>query len=59
MSISRSYEGMGVGLAVTKQILYKLSGELSVQSDLGKGTTVIFCINNIKANTDIFQELTS
>lgn len=55
MSISRSYEGMGVGLAVTKKILHRLNGEMIVQSESDKGTKVSFVLNNIKLKNEIFQ----
>ncbi len=35
----RSIEGTGLGMAITKSIVDMMSGELTVQSELGKGST--------------------
>lgn len=56
MSISRSYEGMGIGLAITKEIINRLNGEMIVESKENEGTTVVFKLNKIKINTDILQD---
>ncbi len=56
MSISRSYEGMGIGLAVTKKIIQKLNGEMTVVSETTKGTKVIFTLNQIIIQNDILQD---
>lgn len=56
MSISRSYEGMGIGLAVTSKILQKINGEMTVTSEPTKGTKVKFTLYQIKIESDIFQD---
>jgi CheY-like chemotaxis protein len=50
-SINRKYEGIGLGLAVTKGILDLMGGEISVQSEPGKGTcfTIKFAVELAKA----------
>ena len=41
-SHSRSYEGIGLGLAIVSRILEKLGGSLNVESELGEGSTFSF-----------------
>src|SRR6185436_3246008 len=41
-SSSRKYEGAGLGLAISKQIVELLGGEIDVRSDLGRGSTFWF-----------------
>lgn len=38
-SNSRKYEGMGLGLAITKSLVQMLQGSISVTSNLGEGST--------------------
>jgi PAS domain S-box-containing protein len=41
---SRKYGGSGLGLAITKQLLELQKGEISVESEINKGTTFNFSI---------------
>jgi len=41
-SLKRPYEGMGMGLALCKRLSDKIGGELSVESEVGKGSTFKF-----------------
>ncbi|MCX6281451.1 MAG: response regulator [Bacteroidetes bacterium] len=37
--MGRFYEGLGIGLSLSKKILTRLKGEITVESETGKGTT--------------------
>jgi len=37
-SITKKYEGMGIGLTISKQLVEIMEGNIEVQSELGKGT---------------------
>jgi signal transduction histidine kinase len=44
LSISRSYEGAGLGLSISKGLVELLGGTIRVESELNKGTTFYFTI---------------
>lgn len=47
--LSRPYEGLGIGLAIAKQLVNIMGGTIDVESQLGKGSTFSFTLPvNIK-----------
>lgn len=41
---TRNFDGTGLGLAICKNIIEQLGGEISLSSDIGKGTAVSFSL---------------
>ena len=41
---SSKYEGTGIGLAICKKIIERHNGQIWMESQAGKGTSVIFCL---------------
>jgi PAS domain S-box-containing protein len=49
---TRTHEGTGLGLALTKRMLDLLGGDVEVESTKGEGTTVVIRVPSLEATTE-------
>jgi CheY-like chemotaxis protein len=55
--LSRSFEGMGLGLSIAKQLIDILNGEIKIKSEIGSGTTVSLKFPIIESNQDFTKRI--
>jgi CheY-like chemotaxis protein len=55
-SISREFGGSGLGLVISQRLAHMLEGEISVQSELGKGSTFTFSLPVVIADDQDLPE---
>ena len=56
-SITRKYGGTGLGMAITKELVLLMGGEIKIESEKNIGTTIHIRINLIKGNTENAKKL--
>ncbi len=56
LEMTRPYEGAGLGLSIAKAYSELLGGKISVESELGKGTTFYFSINKKQLRKNEFEK---
>lgn len=52
-STTREFGGTGLGLIISKEMVYRMGGDIWVESELGSGSTFIFTISLGKCSDDI------
>ncbi len=55
----RDYQGAGLGLSICKKLIELMGGSISIESELGEGTTVHFCITFSVDEPIVSQEISS
>jgi len=53
-TLTRGYEGLGIGLSIVKAYVVALNGSIKVESEIGKGSTFLFSIpyKSVEAEID-------
>ena len=56
-SIEHHSEGTGLGMTISKSIIERLGGEIWIESELGRGTTVFFTLLKADQDFELEEEL--
>ena len=56
-SMSRNYDGIGLGLTISKQLIQLMNGEIGVDSKKGKGSTFWFTVKTKKTKGKITKKI--
>jgi PAS domain S-box-containing protein len=55
-SFTRTYQGTGLGLGIVRRLVQRMEGDIGVDSVVGEGTSVWFCVTLEAAETEQKQE---
>lgn len=56
-SVTRKYGGSGLGMAITKELVHLMGGEIKIESKKNEGTTIYVKINFIKGNIESVKKM--
>lgn len=56
-SLTRGYEGLGIGLSIVKAYIKALNGSIEVKSEIGKGTTFLFSIPYLPEKDEVEETI--
>lgn len=54
---SRAYEGMGLGLSISKQLIEQLNGSIKIYSKIGKGTLIVIKLPALPIEKEIIEQV--